>query len=327
MHRAILKTWGAAPIYESVPALPPPGAGQLRLRVVATALHRVVHLRAAGTHPTARTLPVDPFVDGVGRDEATGALYYIASFAAPVAAEYANVDANRLFRLPTGADPVAVAALMNPVQSSWMALRTRVTLPLPPQTKDGDDKEDGGAGWTVLILGVTSTSGAAAVQVARHFGATRVIGAARGAEALDALPGLDQRVVIDGAAPDKTDFGGLGRVDVVLDYVYGPVASALFAALDAPPDRPDVQYVNIGLLSGTDAQPLSAVLLRTKALRITGAGPGSWSLPALGRELGAIVSFVAGMPRPRDAVERPLSDVESCFYSDEAKRKRLVMVP
>jgi NADPH:quinone reductase-like Zn-dependent oxidoreductase len=42
----------------------------------------------------------------------------------------------------------------------------------------------------VLILGATGVAGRLAVQVARHLGAGRVVGAGRDAEALEELAGL-----------------------------------------------------------------------------------------------------------------------------------------
>ena len=59
--------------------------------------------------------------------------------------------------------------------SSWIALVWRARLE---------------PGETVLILGATGVAGRLAVQVARHLGAGRVIGAGRRAEALEALAGL-----------------------------------------------------------------------------------------------------------------------------------------
>jgi NADPH:quinone reductase-like Zn-dependent oxidoreductase len=312
MHVALVKVWGEIPKYEEVPDLPAPAEGQIRLRILGTAMHRIVGLRASGKHPTARPLPSDPFADGVGLDETTGTAYYITTFAAPTSADYANVDTKKVVPLPAGADPIPVAALVNPVQSSWMALATRVVVP----------KE----GWTALILGATSTSGKAAIQVVKRFGATKVIGAARDQKGLDALSDLDQRIVINNEDASRTDFSSLGHVDIILDFVYGPVTTTLFKGLDAPPDR-EVQYCNIGFVSGTDAEPLSAMMLRNKALRITGAGPGAWSMAQLGRHVGEIVSFVATMERPSEAVQVPLRDIGKMWESQDAKKKRLVFVP
>ncbi len=66
--------------------------------------------------------------------------------------------------LPRDVDPIAVAAAMNPAMGSWLALRCRV--PFKKRQK-------------VLILGATGNAGSMAVQVARHLGASQIVGAGR----------------------------------------------------------------------------------------------------------------------------------------------------
>jgi NADPH2:quinone reductase len=67
------------------------------------------------------------------------------------------------------------AALPNPALSSWLALERRAGLE---------------PGETVLVLGATGVAGKLAVQVARHLGAGRVVGAGRNPQALAALAEL-----------------------------------------------------------------------------------------------------------------------------------------
>jgi hypothetical protein len=120
MKGAHVTTWGNAPKYIDVPDLPPPSSTQLRLKVLAAGVPRAVQGRAARLHHSAfdQPLPFDPSIDGVGRDEETGDLYFIDSLAAPIFSEYANVERIQLFPLNRTADPVAVAALANNTQSS-----------------------------------------------------------------------------------------------------------------------------------------------------------------------------------------------------------------
>lgn len=309
MHIAQVHAWGQPPVYVETPDLPLPSPTQLRLKILATAVHRLVQARAAGKHYSAHTLPLDPSTDAVGRDESAGDTYYIGSFAAAAFAEYANVEKSHLARLPDGADPITVAVLLNPVSSSWMALRERVSPPPP--------------GFSVLILGVTGTSGSTAIEVVRAMGAGRVVGMARNAKAMDALPGLDEKIVLKEPAAE-TDFLAVGHVDVVLDYVYGEVTGDLLAALK--PER-ETQYVNIGSLGGAETFALPAQVLRSKMIRITGAGPGSWSIPAMERELPGMLDLAAKLERPKDAITCSLKDIEKVWDSEDAKKKRLVLIP
>ncbi|KAF6790732.1 quinone oxidoreductase, partial [Colletotrichum musicola] len=42
MHAAIVTSWGAAPKHTTVPDLPAPAPTQIRLRVLAAGIHRLV---------------------------------------------------------------------------------------------------------------------------------------------------------------------------------------------------------------------------------------------------------------------------------------------
>ncbi len=308
MRLAQVTSWGAPPTYGEAPDLPPPGPSQVRLKMLATAVHRLVQMRAAGKHFSATTLPLDPSSDGVGVDEATGTVYYIGAFAASCFAEYVNVDRTRIFELPAGADPVSVAALTNPVSSSWMALKERV-VDLPDR-------------FSVLILGVTGTSGRAAVPVARAMGAGRIVGVARNEAALKGIEGLDGYVVLKEPV-DQTDFSAVGQADVILDYVYGKATSALFVALKT---ERETQYVDIGSMGGDETIILPAQLLRSKMLRLTGSAPGSYTIPSMMRELPAMLTLAGGMARPPDVYTRPLADIESEWTKEDARKKRLVLI-
>ena len=68
-----------------------------------------------------------------------------------------------------------VAAIMNPAMSSWVALRRRVPLQV---------------GQSVLILGATGNAGQMAVQIAKHLGAARVVGAGRDRERLEVVAAM-----------------------------------------------------------------------------------------------------------------------------------------
>lgn len=318
MHFAQVQTFGQPPQYLEGPDLQPPGENQTRIKVLASAVHRLVQMRAAGKHFTAHTAPLDPSSDGVGLDESTGKLYYISTFAAPVFAEYANVDNNRLVELDNKTDPITVAALANPVSSSWMALQYRVT-DLPPN-------------FTVLVIGITGTSGRAAVPVARHFGAGKVIGAARNEKALQALvaDGSIGKYVVLGSDTEKlaADVAALGHVDVILDYVYGAAAATVLNAIATKDSDPgETQYVNIGTMSQDETLALNAQTLRAKRLRLTGSAPGSYSLASMGKEIGGIVKLAGSLPQPADVVPYSLDKITEVWDTDEARKKRLVLLP
>lgn len=125
-------------------------------------------------------------------------------------------------------------------------------------------------GENVLILGATGSLGQVALQLARHLGAGRVVGAARNAEALTRLSerGIADAVVQLGTDRDADalkEQAGEG-FDVVLDVVYG---QPFIAALKAT--RPGARVITIGIQAGRTATvDLADMLFRTHTCVGTG---------------------------------------------------------
>lgn len=314
MNSAIVNVWGQPPTYTSVP-IPPPN-NTIQIRLLAAGQHQVVRSRAAGKHFTSGNVPHVPGIDGVGTilslpSNSTSkfrigqTVYFVTFKTGGSFSEILNVPEEFVMPVTDGADPVQVASLMNPAMSSWMALRTK-TSNLP---KD----------FTVLIMGVTSASGAIAIDLARHLGAGKVIGAARNAEKLAALD-LDARVQLKDKT-EETDFSGLGQVDVVLDYIFGAMTIHLLSSLKS---RAPVQYVQIGGLSGSLSIELPGSILRSTDLTIRGCGPGSWSFTQLAKELPGLLEPVAKLTR-REVKVFKLAEVEQRWYETSVK-ERIVYV-
>lgn len=312
MKVARVTSWGSAPEFSSAPDLPAPSPSQAQVKVVAVAVPPLVRGRAIGKHPSARgaALPYDPSVDGVVQDEASGDLFYANPMAASLFAERANIERHMLVKLAPGADPVAVATLVNPVGSSWMALRCRAL----PGTVEGA---------TVLVLGATSTSGRAAVSVARSLGAARIIGMSRNEATLATVEDLDERVVLQ---EPFTLPPTLGPVHIVLDFVGGRAAVGVLQSAEPEPGK-DVQYIHVGDLAGEDSIGLPARLLNSRPIRITGSGMGAWNKMDIKKEIGALLAAVVKIARPQDVITAPLAEVQSVWDTEEAKTKRLVLIP
>ncbi|KAK4041316.1 hypothetical protein C8A01DRAFT_14889 [Parachaetomium inaequale] len=312
MKVARVTAWGSAPEYSDAPDLPAPSPSQVQVKVVAVGAPPVVRGRALGKHSSAggAALPFDPSMDGVVQDEATGDLYYATPMAAPLFAERANVDRHTLVKLAPGADPITVAALVNPVASSWMALRCRAI----PGSYEGA---------TVLVLGATSTSGRAAIAVARSLGAGRIIGMSRTEATLAAVPDLDERVVLQ---DPFTLPASLGPVHIVLDFVGGRAAAGVLQAAQIEPGK-DLQYIHVGDLARDENFEVSGRLLNSKPVRITGSGMGAWGKMEIKKEIGGLLGAVVKMPRPEGLVTAKLADIQTVWDSEEAKGKRLVLTP
>lgn len=288
-----------------VPDSDVPESEQVDLKLLATGVHRLVQSRAAGRHYSAKGLPHVPGVDGVFKT-ADGKTVYAAAITPTggTMVEELKLPAKNLTPVPEGSDPIQVAGLINPVMSSWMALQTRVR-DLP---KD----------FTCVIVGATTLSGTCAITVAREFGAGKVIGVARNASKMEGL-GLDVAIKLEDDA-SKTDFSGLGQVDVILDYLYGPIIPALFKSLQRPART--VQYVQIGSIAGLTAE-LPADQLRSKNIVMSGAGPGAWSLAQFAKELPGMVNVVVKV-KPFPFQEVKLEDVEGVWNKGG---ERIVVVP
>lgn len=309
MHIAQVQSWPEGPKYVTVDDPPTPSDDQVQLRVLAAGAHQVVRSRASGAHYSARQLPHTVGVDCVAKDEATGKLYYVFTLQGGTFAELINVDKSIAYPLPDNVDPASFAASVNPAMSSWMAITQRTTN-LP---KD----------FTAVIIGATSASGRLAVHSAKALGASKVIGIARNAAALEKVDGLEDYIVLNDVVAE-TDFSKVQDCDVILDYVYGDATVHLLSSLSRA--KKPVQYVEIGSLAQRTAE-IPAHLLRSFDLTIRGAGAGSWSIAALQKELHTLVPTMARW-KLLSANSVPLKDIEAAWNDKAlAGEGRVVFVP
>ncbi|CAN5402352.1 zinc-binding alcohol dehydrogenase family protein [soil metagenome] len=153
-------------------------------------------------------------------------------------------------------------------------------------------------GENVLILGATGTLGQIALQLARHLGAGRVVGAARSEEGLSKLTshGIADQVVRLGGADDVAALkdASNGGFDVVLDLVCGqPLLNALKAT------RWGARIMTIGTGAGRKIElDMGDLLFRTLSTIGTGQRPPAdrraiWErLLVIAREQKMIVDYV-----------------------------------
>lgn len=203
---------------------------------------------------------------------------------------------------------MALAGLINPVSSSWMALGTRVN--------------GGCEGRTVAIVGATSASGRSAAQVARLLGACRVIGVSRTEDTLATVDGLDDRVLLK---EPYTLRESLGPIDIMLDYVGGPLAIKLLQSAEIRPGG-NLQYVVVGGLVGEENMTLPVRLINTKPIQIMASGVGSVPKETIWRETKRLVTMIPQMGRFLDIVAAPMDQV-STVWDSVPESKRLVIVP
>jgi NADPH2:quinone reductase len=234
---AVLHEHGAGPVYGEFED-PSPAQGQVVVEVEAAGLNHVDLLKASGRfYAGPPPLPSVVGSDGVGR-LADGRRVFFDTVTAPYGsmAERALVPEDALFDVAEGVETAVAAALGNSGLAAWLALEWRAKLQ---------------PGETVLVLGATGAVGSAAVQIAKHLGAGRVIAAARRAG--------DGVVAVDALA----DAAGDG-VDVIIDPVWGPPAVAAMRVA-----RHGARHVQLGHIAGETIE-LPAPVVRSAALNLIG---------------------------------------------------------
>jgi NADPH:quinone reductase-like Zn-dependent oxidoreductase len=218
------------------------------------------------------------------------------------------IEKDRSVRLPKDADPVTVAAAINPVMSSWVALRHRITFK---------------RGSSVLILGATGSAGHMAIQVAKQFGAKEVIGAGRNSQRLNELTALGADRVL---TLDQLDQAA--DVDIVIDYVWGePTAKGMVDLITHRRDRgKELTWIQIGAMAGPSAEIHSAVL-RASRTQIVGSGIGSVDGRDFRAEIADIAKAVTKGAFDVRAQTVPLSDVATAWKQPLDGDKRIVFLP
>lgn len=307
MKAAVVASFTTPPAYADFPD-PDPVAGTVEVRMLATGVHQLVRSVAAGSHySTGDRLPFVAGVDGIA--ELDGRRVYTGGCPDPYGtiAERTLVPSGWAVPVPDALPTELAAAVVNPAMSSWMPLADR-GVP---------------TGGTALVLGATGASGSLAVRIALHHGAGRVVAAGRDPAALERVCADDRvvgvRIGEDPAATTAALVAALeGGPDVVLDYLWGPVAVAAFDALRSGSLQHGgrtVRYVQIGSLAGRTVE-LDAAILRARRIEVTGSGGGSIDPALLFAELPRLLDAVVteGLEVPVRTAE--LADVERAWTTD-----------
>src|SRR5580698_9285618 len=122
MKAAVVSAFGSPPRYQEFTVPVPAGDDEILVNVLAAGVHPRVRSQANGSHYTSTgQLPLIPGIDGVGRLPDGSLVYFILPDTIYGSmAEQTIIDTRRSIPLPTGADPILLAATMNPAMSSWV---------------------------------------------------------------------------------------------------------------------------------------------------------------------------------------------------------------
>ena len=321
MKAAVVYAPGEMPRYVDIAEPTPQNEDEVVVTVKAVALKHVDKSRANGTHYSVEGNPAEARV--IGGDAVCvlpdGRRVY-AIGASGMMAEKATVERDRVVPLPEGLDDLTAAALPNAVFGSAMALRFRAGI------EPGD---------TVLINGATGFTGKVAVQIAKHYGAGRIIATGRNPVALQELPSLGADETVSTELADEAFVAQLQRIhratplNVIIDYLWGHSAELILASLKGSGSfTPRTRFVSVGAMTG-DLIQLSAANLRSVDLQLSGSGLGSWTkgqVRALFSEILPEMFQLAADGKMRiGTVSVELSEIGRLWEVDLPDGKRLVV--
>ncbi|MGE6352799.1 quinone oxidoreductase family protein [Flavobacterium sp. NPDC079362] len=322
MKAAVVYKKGELPKYTEFEAPTVQNENQVLLSVKAVAITNLDKGKASGKHYSSENDNQNGFVvgsDAVGLLE-NGTRVYARGITGTIA-EKAIIDKNILVPLPEGISDAIAASLPNAVAGSAMALKFKAAI------KSGE---------TVLINGTTGFTGQMAIQLAKHYGAKKVIVTGRNEKTLKSLFALGADEVISLKQEDETIIEQLKKIhlntpiDIVLDYLWGHPAELILTALKGNGSfTTKVRYVTIGGMAGDTIQ-LSSGILRSVDLQLSGSGLGSWAkedVKLLFSEILPEMFLLAAQNKLKVNIETvPLIAVEEAWIREVSDGKRLVVI-
>jgi NADPH2:quinone reductase len=227
--------------------MPEPGPGQVLIEVALAGVNFADTHQRRNEYLAAAELPLVPGSEVAGRRADTGERVVALTGGRGGYAQFALAPVEHVFPIPDGVDDGTALALLLQGLSAWHLLRTAARL------REGE---------SVVVHAAAGGTGSLAVQLARAFGAGRVIATASS----DAKRELALRLGADAAVGGEP--GGLAErllaanggapVDVVLDAIGGAVFDASLEAL-----APFGRLVTYGVSGGTTNTPNTRNLMRS----------------------------------------------------------------
>jgi NADPH2:quinone reductase len=265
----------------------------------------------ADTHQTddsylsPTTLPAVPGSEVVGR---TPDGVRVAAFTTTGGyAEKSAVHPAMSFALPDAVGDAQALALMVQGLTAWHLLRTSTHLR---------------PGETVVVHAAAGGVGTLAVQLARLWGAGRVIGVASSPEKRELVTSLGADATVDAGADDlksALEAANDGRkVDVVLEMVGGATFDASLAAL-----APFGRLATFGMASRTPPKPVQAGELMGRSRAVIGFWLAHCFLnpPMLQGPMAELLAMVGdGSLVPQVAAAYPLADARRAHEDLRSRR-------
>lgn len=251
--RAVRVTrFGGPEVLEIVDDAPEPdvGEGMALLEVARAGINFADTHQAEDTYLAPTTLPLVPGVEAAGRigDRRVVSLLAGGGYAQRAAAPLATT-----FDVPDGVDDGTACALVLQGTTAWHVLRTSARIQ---------------PGETVVVMAAAGGVGTLAVQLARTFGAGRVVAVASTPEKRALATELGADATVDSTEDDLTtairEACG-GRSDVVLEMTGGPTTAACLATL-----APFGRLVMYGMASREPTPPIDLGRLTVRSQGVIG---------------------------------------------------------
>jgi NADPH2:quinone reductase len=284
---------------------PRPQRGQLLVDVTSAGVNYADTHQVEDSYLSRAALPLVPGGEVVGRTR--DGRRVVAFCGQGGYAEQAVVDERLAHDVPDGVTDGQALALVVQGLTAWHLLRTSARL---------------AEGESVVVHAAAGGTGSLAVQLAKHFGAGRVIATASSREKRDLAvqAGADVAVPADaeGLKERLIEANGGEEADVVLEMTGGPVFDASLAVL-----APFGRLVTYGLASRVPPTPVPAAQLMARSRSVA----GFWLMHCLGRpgmyrepmaELLAMAQD--GRLRPLAGGEYPLSEARRAHEDLRARR-------
>ncbi len=321
MKAAVIYQKGELPQYVDFPEPIIQNDDEVLVSVKAVAIKHFDKGRAAGTHYSSDAPQGSGRViggDGVCLLEDGTRVYGMGI--SGMLAEKATIHKDRMVKIPATLDDATGAALPNAVIGAAMGLKFKADI------QPGD---------VVLINGATGFTGRVAVQIAKYYGAKKVIATGRNQQSLDELLrlGADETIsLVQGDEAFKAQIKAIHTqtpIDVIIDYLWGHTAEIILACIKGDGTFTNrIRYVSVGAMAG-DLIQLSAANLRSVDLQLSGSGLGAWSKKQVGQFFTEILpemfELAAKGKLTVETINVNLEDITGLWDLDVPGGKRLVV--
>jgi len=288
--------------------------GQLLIDVAAAGVNYADTHSVEDSYLSSSSLPMIPGGEVVGRT--ADGRRVVALTATGGYAERAVAWANMAHDVPEGVSDGAALALVVQGLTAWNLLRTAARIT---------------PGESVVVHAAAGGTGSLAVQLAKRFGAGRVIATASSKEKRELALELGADAAVEAEAEGMKErlieANNGAKVDIVLEMTGGPVFDASLAAL-----APFGRLVTYGMASRTDPKPIAAANLMAHSSAVV----GFWLVHCVGRPalhsepMAELLRMVAdGELRTLTGEAYPLSEAARAHEDLRARRTtgKLILDP